>query len=113
MQAIKEAIEANDYDAFVAAHPEDMRDKITPEHFEKAKEKHAKMSEFSDRRHTMKKEKKTIKHTQRNAMMDAIKKNNYEAFLTAAPASIKAKITPDIFAHLVEIMHAHSEQQEK
>jgi hypothetical protein len=37
-QAVKAAIEANDYTAFLDAHPEEMRKDLTKEMFDRAKE---------------------------------------------------------------------------
>lgn len=117
-EKVKNAIEANDYNSFVAAHPEAMRADITQELFTLMKEHKPMMREMKQEKREMKKKmrqegkqtKQWANKVDRKAMITAIEANNYEAFVATLPEQLKDFVTPEVFAKIVEKYNAKKAQ---
>jgi hypothetical protein len=94
---IQEAMQSGDYDAFVAAHPEDVEPKLTEEQFDEMVEKHAERQDHKE------------------AMEAALESGNYDVWAALIAeqnpdAPILEKITEENFDKFVEL-HELREQE--
>lgn len=105
-EAVKAALEAKDYDAFVAAHGEDSQivNHITPERFEQMAQAFDENGGELSHKAMMGKGRGPMTDVDKEAIKAALEANDYDAFIAAhgENSNITEFMTEERFAHLVE-----------